>query len=181
MIEMANAITCLRILLSLVLLRLKFLSFPFYTLYVLCGLTDIADGYIARKTHTQSARGARLDSIADMVFVAICAIRFVPTLTLKPWIWGLIAVILLVKLTNLVCGFVLQKKLCFLHTTANRLTGLMLFVLPLTVRFVAVNIAAVPVCIVALFAAVQEGHFIRTEKNLDADRTAATEKVKKDE
>lgn len=164
---MANAITVLRILLSLVLLLTKPLSVPFDALYLLCGLTDIADGYIARKTHTASAFGAKLDSIADMVFVAICMIRLLPAFALKPWVWGSIAVILLVKLTNLVCGIVFRKKLCFPHTAANKLTGLMLFILPLTARFVDIHIAAIPVCIVALFSAVQEGHFVRTGRSND--------------
>lgn len=165
MIEIANAITALRIIFSPFLLLLKPLSITFYALYTLCGLTDIADGYIARKTHTESAFGAKLDSIADLVFVAICMIRLLPAIAPKPWIWGFIAGILLVKLMNLICGFVFRKKLCLLHTTANKLTGLMLFILPLTVCFVDINIAAMPVCLVALFASVQEGHFIRTEKN----------------
>ena len=162
--DMANAITLLRMLLSSVLLLLTPLSAPFYALYTLCGLTDIADGYIARKTHTQSAFGAKLDSIADIWFVAVCMIRFLPSIPLTPWIWGVIAVILLIRLINLICGYGFRKKLCCLHTTANKITGLMLFILPLTVRFVDIRIAAIPVCIVALFASVQEGHLIRTEK-----------------
>lgn len=164
MLGIADAVTAVRLVLSPALFLLEPFSAPFYGLYILCGLTDMADGYIARKTHTQSSFGAKLDSIADFVFVAICLIRLLPAITVKPWLWAFPAIILTVKLTNLVCGLVLFKKLCFLHTAANKVTGLMLFVLPLTVPLADIHMAAVPVCLVALFAAVQEGHFIRTEK-----------------
>ena len=173
---MANAITVLRIVLSPFLLLFRPFSVSFDVLYVLCGLTDIADGYIARKMHTQSAFGAKLDSIADIVFAAVCMIRLLPAAALKPWVWGFIAVILLVRLVNLACGFVLQKKLCLLHTAANRLTGLMLFLLPLTARFADISIAAIPVCVTALFASVQEGHLIRTGNAAGKEQSATIER-----
>ena len=161
--SIANAVTAVRLVLSPALFLTEPFSAPFYGLYLLCGVTDMADGYIARKTHTQSSFGARLDSIADFVFVASCLIRLLPAITVKPWLWAFLAGILTVRLTNLVWGFVRCKKLCLLHTAANKVTGLMLFVLPLTVPLADIHTAAVPVCLVALFAAVQEGHFIRTE------------------
>lgn len=39
----------------------------------------------------------------------------------------------------------------------NKLTELMFFVLPLAACIIDINIAAIPVCIVALFASVHEG------------------------
>ena len=37
----------------------------FYILYLFCGLTDMIDGAIVRKTGAVSKFGARLDTIAD--------------------------------------------------------------------------------------------------------------------
>lgn len=57
-----------------------------------------------------------------------------------------------------------RHELVLLHTITNKLTGLLLFVLPFTISFININYLAIPVCIIATFAAVQEGHFIRKGK-----------------
>ena len=41
-----------------------------------------------------------------------------------------------------------------------------LFILPLTFSFIDLRYSAAVVCLVATFAAVQEGHFIRTKKTV---------------
>ena len=77
---MANAITGLRILMSVVLLLSPVFSLFFYALYLIAGLSDMADGIIARKTNTVSEFGSRFDSIADFVFVAVCLIKILPVM-----------------------------------------------------------------------------------------------------
>jgi CDP-diacylglycerol--glycerol-3-phosphate 3-phosphatidyltransferase len=46
----------------------------------------------------------------------------------------------------------------------NKATGAMLFLMPLTIPAVPLKYSAIVVCTVATFAAIQEGHFIRTER-----------------
>ena len=55
------------------------------------------------------------------------------------------------------------KTFISLHTVMNKLTGLLLFLLPLTLHVIELEYSAVLICAVATFAAVQEGHLIRTE------------------
>ena len=61
----ADTITSVRIAASLFLLLLPLRSVGFLVVYTLTGLTDVLDGWLARKTGTASDFGARLDSIAD--------------------------------------------------------------------------------------------------------------------
>ncbi|MGI6771964.1 MAG: CDP-alcohol phosphatidyltransferase family protein [Acutalibacteraceae bacterium] len=157
----ANIITSSRIVLSLVLLLLKVPSIPFYIIYSVCGLTDMLDGFVARKTHSQSEFGAKLDSISDLVFVAVCLIKLLPVLEFKTWIWIWIALIFAVKIFNVILGYAVEKKLVMLHAVANKITGLLLFLLPLFIGTEIINIAAILVCAVATFAAVQEGYLIK--------------------
>ena len=42
----------------------------FWIIYALCGLSDIADGWLARKLKYVTKTGALLDSVADICFVA---------------------------------------------------------------------------------------------------------------
>lgn len=46
--------------------------------YIICGITDMLDGFIARATHTTSQLGADLDSIADTIFVMVCLVEILP-------------------------------------------------------------------------------------------------------
>ena len=69
----ANIITVSRIFLSLCLFVLSPSSVPFAVLYLLCGVTDVLDGFVARKLHTESEKGGMLDSTADLFFAVAYA------------------------------------------------------------------------------------------------------------
>ena len=163
---MANLITSCRILFSLLLLFFPALSPGFYGLYLAAGLSDMLDGFVARRTNSASPLGAKLDSMADLVFLAVCLVKLLPVLTLPVWLWGWVGLIALLRLLNILSGFVCRKKLVLLHTRANKLTGALLFLLPLSLGFLNIAYTAVPLCALASFAAIQEGHFIRTGRDI---------------
>ena len=62
---LANRITICRILCSIALLFFPAFSPAFYVLYITAGISDMVDGWVARRTHTTSELGAKLDTIAD--------------------------------------------------------------------------------------------------------------------
>ena len=163
---MANLITSCRILFSLLLFFFPALSPGFYGLYLAAGLSDMLDGFVARRTNTASPLGAKLDSMADIIFLAVCLIKLLPVLTLPVWLWVWVGLIALLRLVNILSGFVCRKKLVLLHTKANKLTGALLFLLPLSLGFLNLLYTAVPLCTLASFAAIQEGHFIRTGRDI---------------
>ena len=160
--QIANIITSCRILGSIGLLFCPVFSDGFYVLYLFCGLTDMVDGSIARKTGTVSSFGARLDTVADFLFVIASFVKLVPVIRIPVWIWGWAAVIAVVKLVNLVWGSTQMKQMPSLHTIANKATGLCLFLLPLTMSFVDLRYTAPVVCVIATIAAIQEGYYIAT-------------------
>ncbi len=161
---MANTITFSRIAASLVLLFCPVFSPAFYVFYIAAGLSDMLDGFAARKTDTVSELGARLDTIADFVFVAVCLIKLLPVLSVPAWLYGWIGIIALIKAVNIVTGFAVQKRFVPVHSVMNKATGALLFLLPLTIPAVPLKYSAIVVCAAATFAAIQEGHFIRTER-----------------
>ena len=160
----ANIITGIRILCSIAILFCPVFSVAFYALYIIAGLTDIADGWVARKTNTVSELGSKLDTIADFIFVVVCLFKLVPVLDIPTWLYIWIGIIALIKIINIVSGYVVQKQFVAVHSVMNKVTGVLLFLLPLTFSFIDLRYSAVAVCIFATFAAVQEGHFIRTKK-----------------
>ena len=164
--QIANIITLCRILGSIGLLFCPVFSACFYGLYIFCGLTDMVDGTIARKTGTASSFGAKLDTVADFLFVIASFAKLVPVIRIPVWIWVWATVIAVVKLVNLVWGFTQKKQIPALHTIANKATGLCLFLLPLTMSFVDLRYTAPVVCITATIAAIQEWYYIVTGRNI---------------
>ena len=164
--QIANIITSCRILGSIGLLFCPVFSDGFYVLYLFCGLTDMVDGSIARKTGAVSSFGARLDTVADLRCVIASCVKLVPVSRIPVWIWGWAAVIAVVKLVNLVWGFTQMKHMPSLHTIANKATGLCLFLLPLTMSFVDLRYTAPVVCAIATIAAIQEGYYIATDNHM---------------
>ena len=152
---------------SRIVFSIAFLSFPpfspmFYVMYTAAGLTDMIDGTVARKTDTVSAFGAKLDTAADLVFVAVCLIKLLPILDIPMWMYIWIAVIALIKVINIISGYVRQKKWIVPHTLMNKVAGALCFLMPFTLSFIDLKYSSVIVCAAATFAAIQEGHFIRT-------------------
>ena len=164
---MANIITLIRILCSIAILFCPVFSAAFYSLYIAAGLTDMADGWVARRTNTVSEFGAKLDTIADFVFVVVCIVKLLPILDIPSWLYIWIGVIAFIKIINIVSGYVVQRQFVAVHSVMNKVTGVLLFLLPLTFSFINLRYSAAVVCIIATFAAVQEGHFIRTKKSVE--------------
>lgn len=136
---------------------------PFWFLYSFCGITDMADGIVARKLKTATKTGALLDSIADIVFVVCCSFKLTPILELPSWLWGLVLMIVGIKIANQISAMIVHKRSLLPHTTANKLTGLLLFIsIPLFVCFGMFQPLTLT-SVVAAFAAIQEGHYIRTK------------------
>ena len=131
-------------------------------LYIVCGISDIADGWLARKLKCVTKKGALLDSVADICFVACCAWKLLLILELPQWLWLWGGLIVAIKIVNQFSALVKYGRCCFPHTTANKVTGFLLFIaVPMTFRSI------VPIAIVAAIAtlaAIHE-HYIITNKN----------------
>ena len=124
----------------------------------------MSDGVIARKTNTVSEFGSKFDSIADFVFVVVCLIKILPVMDIPIWLYVWTAVIVLIKIINIISGYAMRKRFVAVHTTMNKVTGVLLFLLPLTLTIVPLKYSGIPICLIATFAAIQEGHFIRSGK-----------------
>ena len=136
----------------------------FWTLYLLCGFSDVLDGAVARSTGTVSRLGERLDTIADIIFVAVWMLLFIPAIDVGRWLWIWTGVIALIKVVNVISGLAMKKGFVAKHTPANKATGILLFLLPMVILLEVIKVPyIVLVCLLATFAAIQEGHLIRTE------------------
>ena len=158
-----NFLSASRIALCLPLLLVDAMTLPFWVFYLIAGLTDIFDGFLARRWGVESKFGARLDSWADFVFVLAVGYKLFPWLKLPATLWMMIGIIALVKASNAFSVYLVKQRIAFLHTKANKLTGFLLFIGMMAIgQSYFIPVAWMITCI-ALFAAIQEGHYIRSK------------------
>lgn len=159
--NVANYISVSRIIMSITLFVTETFSIAFYIIYIYCGISDMLDGFIARKSKNESKIGARLDSVSDIIFVIAAMIKILPILNLTNIIIIWMVFIVFIKIVNVTWSYICYKEIVLPHTIANKIAGFILFIAP----FVIVNtnpiIFEIIICSIATFAAVQEGHYIR--------------------
>lgn len=154
--SIANDISIARIILVLLLIFTKPLSAVFYIVYLICGISDMLDGYIARKTNTTSKLGEKLDSIADFIMIAVLIILLYPIVKIPNTILSWIVIIAIIRIISVFIVFIKFKTFGMLHTYGNKITGLMLFLYPI---FFGINQSVVimyVLCITASITAVEE-------------------------
>lgn len=163
---------------SLFLLFLPLSSAGFLAVYTFTGLTDALDGWLARKTGTASDFGARLDSIADLLFYAVLLLRLSPVLwrTLPVTIWYGVAVVLLVRLTAYAVAAAKYHRFAALHTWLNKLTGAGVFLLPYVIAFSTGIAYSWAVCALAFAASLEELMIHLCWKDYCADRKSILQK-----
>ena len=156
-----NIITCSRILFSICFLFFPTFSTGFYLFYTLAGLTDLLDGTVARRTDSETELGSKLDTAADWVFIITALVKVVPSLDIPLWLLIWVIAILIMKVVNVVYGFRLHGGFVAIHSTVNKIAGLLVFLYPFTVPYMAIVYPSVVLCAVASIATVQEFLLIR--------------------
>lgn len=155
-VGIASLITMGRITGALILLMVTPLSVLFFIIYLLCCVSDVLDGYIARKTKTTSRQGEILDSVADFIFVSVLFYILAPLLEWENWMLYWIVIIALVRFLSLSIGFVKYRTFSLLHTYANKITGVALVLFPILHLFFGLNLTALILCSIASLSAFEE-------------------------
>lgn len=151
------------------LLILKPSQLSFFLLYLICGFTDVLDGYVARKLKATSQLGSFLDSFADTIFIGAMFIIFFPLYDIPMYLLVWVAVIAGVRLLSLGIGFVKYRVFGFLHTYANKVTGIAMFFFPIFVHGLGVEITGILLCMIASCSSFEELFITLKSKEFDSD------------
>lgn len=167
--KLPDMLSGFRIILALFIMFAGYNDVSFYILYVMCGISDVLDGYLARKFNCTHKAGQTIDSIADAVLLIAVVVKLVPRIDINPWlvIWGI--VIFMVKMYALSRKNAKWGKGMFIHTYANKITGFALFVTPLLYKLIHINILLLIVCIIATYACIEEIIIVNNSKEHDND------------
>ena len=167
----ADTITAVRMAASLFLLFLPPYSGWFFLAYTIAGLTDALDGWLARKTGTESEFGARLDSAADLLFFAAMLIRLFPVLlqALPAQLWCAAAGVFFFRVSAYCVAAVRFRRFAPLHTWLNKLTGGALFLLPYMLAASSGAAYSRALCALACASALEELMLQLSRQSCDED------------
>lgn len=164
-----NLITSSRILCAGALFCVVPLSAAFWTLYALCGISDVLDGYVARRTGQTGSFGAKLDSAADFLFVCAVLGRLIP---IFPWesrmlLW--IGAIAIIRFATFAIGLAKYGAFAWLHTIANKAAGAAMFFAPAIWQIAGSGAAVLILCTIAGLSAIEELLITLRRKELKPD------------
>lgn len=165
-----NLLSLARIILSLFLIFLYPMKLYFLLVYIFCGITDILDGFIARKINATSELGSKLDSFADMIIIFVVLFKFIPIMNLNLFmiVW-LICVTILKSLCILVV-FIRFNQFGMVHTYMNKITGSLIFIYPILNYFTSSKFYIFIIFIFASITAIEEILIDFTMKSLELDK-----------
>lgn len=153
-----NCITMLRIVGAISLVFVEPFSVLFFVIYSLSGVSDIFDGWLARRTNAVSELGSKLDSVADLLFYGAMLIKLLPALIdwLPHLIWYFVAAIIAVRVASYCFVAIKHHRFSSMHTYADKLSGLFVFCVPYFVVLIEPVIYCSAVCVVTAFASLEE-------------------------
>ena len=163
---LANAVTATRIAASAAMLANSPADPVFWSLYAWCGISDIADGPIARKLGKESTFGAKLDSMADLTFAIVCCLRLLPECNPSTW---LIAVIVVLATAKILLYALSRNKGINAHSKDNKAVGLAAFITLPVLFAINLSVTAVPACVLAAYSILQESRAMRSSAQAKDD------------
>jgi len=126
-----NMLSLSRIVLSIVLLLLAKQRGIFLCVYAVAGLTDLFDGFLARTFGWQSELGSKFDGLADAIWIfSMMAVVFlVLKIKFALYVYIAFAVILAVRIVNLIFTRIKFKQWGALHSSLVRYSGTPLYLI----------------------------------------------------
>ena len=81
-------------------------------------------GIAARHFGKETRLGSQLDTIADFVFAAVVIMKVARTVSVPEWLMIWIISIAIIKIINVISGFVVVKRFVSEHTAMNKVCGI---------------------------------------------------------
>ena len=154
-----NILSFCRIFGSLILFFVEPFCALFYSIYIVCGISDAFDGYLARKFNSTNRIGSVLDSVADLVFYSSLLFHLFPCLyhsKISVGVWYAVSFVILLRIITYSLSLIKFKKFSSLHTHLNKATGFSIFIYPILMFKLDIDVLAYIVCVIAFLATFEE-------------------------
>lgn len=141
----------------------------FWVCYLWCDISDILYGFLARKFRQQSAIGARLDSIADLVLAIGILVVVVNNIHLSMYLWWGFVTITCLRLISYSIGFYKYRTFLSLHILMNKVTCASIFAFSILNICFGLDFTGIIIYIVAFLSSVEEMVIMIKSKEVNCD------------
>ncbi|MEE8725022.1 MAG: CDP-alcohol phosphatidyltransferase family protein [Bifidobacterium crudilactis] len=154
--SLPNLLSAMRMLCAAVLPLLTGDTRLWLCVYAVAGISDVLDGYVARRWHLESSIGAMLDSGADTLFMLASMASFLRIFPWPSWLTAWVCALAFIKLTTAGLGWCKYRTVAFIHTRMNKISGIVVFFTPPAILLSGSATWAVLPCLIASFASIEE-------------------------
>ena len=116
-----NYLSVLRIFMSISLFFIPVMSTSFRIVFILCFLTDIFDGFIARRYNLVSDLGRKLDSLGDLAFILMFLFIIIPWMNPSMLVIVLAIVCFAIKLIPFIITRLILGKFDTFHNKLSKI------------------------------------------------------------
>lgn len=164
-----NLITIGRIIFSVLLVFVKPFSIEFYIIYLIAILSDMIDGFLARKFKVTSLFGSKLDSIADFILFLVIWTSIISSVAFSKMYWFSFIAVLCLRIISLIICYIKFHHMAILHSYMNKFVGFMCIAIPFIINSNYFNIFIWLIILVAVLSVMEEIiiHFLSSKLNTD--------------
>lgn len=166
-----NILTICRMILSIGFIFTINQRVPFVIIFLLCGATDVLDGYLARRMKLVSISGAKLDSAADLLMYATAIPVFLISIGNElVRFYPFLAVVIFIRLLNLLIARLKYRSFLILHTWGNKIAGLLTYATVCLYMIISWNGIIYIALVIATLTAIEELIIHLSAKEPEPDR-----------
>lgn len=155
-LDLPDILSLSRVVGAVLLLFTTPLSLLFLAVYGYCCITDVLDGFLARRSRSENRQGQILDSTADIVLTVCLLACLIPFLPWEGWMITWIAIIAVIRIISLGIGSMRFGQIALLHTYGNKLSAFLRYLAPFLLAFIDLTPMMVVLCTITTLTSLED-------------------------
>ena len=155
-LDLPDILSLSRVVGAVLLLFTTPLSLLFLAVYGYCCITDVLDGFLARRSRSENRQGQILDSTADIVLTICLLACLIPFLPWEGWMITWIAIIAVIRIISLGIGSMRFGQIALLHTYGNKISAFLRYLAPFLLAFIDLTPMMVVLCTITTLTSLED-------------------------
>ena len=155
-LDLPDILSLSRVVGAVLLLFTTPLSLLFLAVYGYCCITDVLDGFLARRSRSENRQGQILDSTADIVLTVCLLACLIPFLPWEGWMITWIAIIAVIRIISLGIGSMRFGQIALLHTYGNKLSAFLRYLAPFLLAFIDLTPMMIVLCTITTLTSLED-------------------------
>ena len=168
-LDLPDILSLSRVVGAVLLLFTTPLSLLFLAVYGYCCITDVLDGFLARRSRSENRQGQILDSTADIVLTVCLLACLIPFLPWEGWMITWIAIIAVIRIISLGIGSMRFGQIALLHTYGNKLSAFLRYLAPFLLAFVDLTPMMIVLCTITTLTSLEDLYINLKSDSLDSN------------